>query len=204
MAASFRGRRMPASSLPHRGAGVALLMALAACGGTREDGASPSNTVENALEAVRPAPPEPAPAPPVVALDSALQVGEGVDKKLLRFGEARREDTRAALAFMGKYAASKAIDECPAGPIEFDTYDDGLELSFDEGKLSGWWLREGAKSISTPSGIHPGSPVADLGARDIRDESIGKLVSVDGATAALDEGGKQVEAIWSGLFCIFD
>lgn len=122
----------------------------------------------------------------------------------LRLYESTYDFTRRGLAMFGTPSLSKGPDDCPAGKLTFLTYANGLELSFQDGKLAGYWVKEGSRGVSTESGIRPGSPRSVLGKRKIEEASFGKLVDIDGTIAVLDDRETKVTDLYAGALCIYD
>lgn len=122
----------------------------------------------------------------------------------LRFGSTTPDVAAGALSALGEPKRS-SNSECPAGPLDFMDWDDGLQLAFQDGKLAGWWAKGGSPAIATAAGLRPGSPRSAIGSTPVEDVSIGKVFTVDSVNGILDEEtGTRVEALWAGLACIFD
>jgi hypothetical protein len=121
----------------------------------------------------------------------------------LKFGEATPAEVEEALAAFGSPQQS-SNSECPAGPLTFMEWTNGLQAAFQDGKFAGWWASEKARGIATGDGLRPGSPRTAVGAAKVEDTSIGKLFTIDGVNGVLDEAsGTKVTALWAGAACIF-
>lgn len=108
------------------------------------------------------------------------------------------------MAPFGTPKASNAPDDCPAGPLQFLDYPNGLQLAFLDGTLAGYWVREGAHGIATAHGVHPGSPRAALAGAPLTEASFGVLADLDGVIALLDDHQRKVTALYAGAACIYD
>lgn len=121
----------------------------------------------------------------------------------LKFEETTAQLAQAALAALGPPKKSSNA-ECPAGPLDFMEWTNGLQLAFQNGRLAGWWASDKAHGIATAEGLRPGSLRTALGSAPIEDTSIGKLFTIDGVNGVLDEtSGNRVNALWAGAACIF-
>lgn len=121
----------------------------------------------------------------------------------LSFGETTPVQAEKALAALGP-PRRLSNDECPAGPLSFMDWDSGLQLTFQEGKLVGWWAEEKARGIATAAGLRPGSPRAAIGGAKVEETSVGKVFTIDEINGLLDEDqATRVTALWAGVACIF-
>jgi len=127
-----------------------------------------------------------------------------------RFGQAESEVIAALTTLRGRAPERSRNDECGAGPINFVSWGDGMELLFQSGQLAGWAVRRGASpGFATSEGVGVGSTLADLrraypGAT-VRDDTIGPefqagelFGTLSGATP-----DARVTAMWAGASCIF-
>lgn len=113
-------------------------------------------------------------------------------------------DVMAALAFRGP-AGETRNDECGAGPTDFASWPDGLNLLFMQGRFVGWSLDERADTLAMGDGIAIGSSEAQLGkaARyTIEDSSLGREFLTEDGVSGIVDGGK-VSALWAGASCVF-
>lgn len=191
-------------------ASLLVLFALAAC--SPELAVQPDATAEaNAAASIAPAnadAPANAEAPAAVGPDVTLEgesilvdTGHGVR---LAFDRSTKAEVEAALVDLGAPKRSDVPADCPAGPLDFLTYPNGLELAFLDGKLAGYWVREGATGIATAGGLVPGSPRTALGNARTKETSFAKIVIVDGVVAVLDEKETRITDLYAGLACIYD
>ncbi len=138
----------------------------------------------------------------IVVREDGLLIETPGHARPLKFGEATPGQAEEALAALGPPVRS-SNSECPAGPLNFMDWKNGLELAFQDGKFAGWWANDKARGIATADGLRPGSPRSALGATQIEDTSIGKLFTVDGVNGTLDDASGSVTALWAGAACIF-
>lgn len=122
----------------------------------------------------------------------------------LRLDDSSYDFTRNGLASFGTPSLHQGPADCPAGELMFLNYANGLSLAFQNGKLAGYWVKEGSRGIATKSGIRPGSPRSALGRRKIEEASFGKLVDIDGTFAILDDRATRVTDLYAGAACIYD
>lgn len=101
--------------------------------------------------------------------------------------------------------------ECGAGPLEFASWDDGLQLVLQEGRFVGWWLDQAApETYSTVRDVHVGSTLRELRAAypdaEIRDESIGpEFTTAEGLSGTLSGTADEarITNLYAGVSCIF-
>lgn len=203
---------------PPRSARLTIFtLLLAACSPGRDPAAGSGNA---------PAPQVDLPAP--VANDatsaaSAAQVADGpalaVEGEGLRLfnaanGAARplpfgtpRATLLAALAFRRSPDTGRQ-EECGPGPLDFAVWPDGLKLYFQAGKMTGWALdRRARESVSTASGIGPGSTRAALEAAQtisVEQSSLGTEFTSGGISGVLDGTGRtaKITDMWAGASCV--
>lgn len=144
-----------------------------------------------------------------VAMDGEGVTVTGADGKVqhLAFGMGHDELMRA-IAFRGP-AGETTNQECGAGPVDFASWPDGLNLLFQQGEFAGWSLDERADTIVTASGgVGIGSPrsaLAALGTVEVEESTLGTEFTAGGIGGLLDGPGKgaKVTALWAGLTCMF-
>lgn len=113
-------------------------------------------------------------------------------------------EVMAALAFRGP-AGETRNDECGAGPTDFASWPDGLNLLFMQGRFVGWSLDERADTLAMGDGIAIGSSEAQLGKATrytIEDSTLGREFLTEGGVSGIVDGGK-VSALWAGASCVF-
>ena len=121
----------------------------------------------------------------------------------LNFEQTNEAQAMKALEALGPPRRSSNA-ECPAGPLDFMDWDNGLQLIFQDGKLAGWWASDKARGLATASGLRPGSPRSAIRAARVEDTTVGKVFTLDGVNGVLDEAsGTKVDALWAGTACIF-
>jgi hypothetical protein len=169
----------------------------------RETGASASITQTRDGTATVSPEPDQAELSIVVREDGLLVETPGHGQPL-KFGETTPGQAEKALAALGPPRRSSNA-ECPAGPLDFMDWENGLQLAFQNGKLAGWWANDKSRGVATVRGLHPGSPRSAVDSVRIEDTSVGKLFTVAGVNGVLDDGTEtSVAALWAGAACIFD
>lgn len=124
----------------------------------------------------------------------------------VKFGMSRQQ-TMAALASRPEPGES-TNSECGAGPIDFASWPDGLNLLFQEGKFQGWSLDERADSLRLTNGVRIGTTLArlrKLGKVRLEKSTLGNeftLGGVSGLVSSQRPTGK-VTNLWAGLDCSF-
>ncbi|HMT43891.1 MAG TPA: hypothetical protein PKA59_05020 [Chakrabartia sp.] len=130
--------------------------------------------------------------------------GGGITR--VKFGTPRPQ-VMAALSSRPE-AGESTNSECGAGPIDFASWPDGLNLLFQGGTFQGWSLDERADSLRLSNGARIGTTVAQLrklGKFRIEKSTLGHeflLAGVSGLVSSPRPTGK-VTALWSGLDCNF-
>lgn len=130
---------------------------------------------------------------------------------LLEFGT-RREAVVGAVANRRGQSTDRGINtECGAGPLAFESWEDGLTLWFSDDSFAGWIIDgrgEGAGYYTTMAGVGAGSSRASLSdAYDVQIEetTLGTEFSAGELFGLLD--GAQADAtittIWAGVSCLF-
>lgn len=206
-------------------AGTVLLTA--ACSAERE--AQPGHTRQTGATASGPAAP-PAPVVPVETSPAApgsaatstpgaaprLTVeGEGLRWFLQPSGTARpvpfgapESEVLASLQFVRGPASKGTNEDCGAGPMQFASWPDGLNLVFQDGRFVGWGLdRRATHEITTTAGIGPGSTRAELGAAfsaTVTQTSLGSEFSAGDLHGVLDgpADGARITDMWAGVSCV--
>ena len=187
---------------------ASLAALLAACSpASDQDGAASNaaNTAAQAAPAASSPAPQPAPAerPTILLRDGGILIETPGHGAALAFGQTTPDEAAAALAAFGE-ARRDSNPECPAGPLDFMDWDNGLQLIFQDGRLVGWWASDKARGLATAAGLRPGSPRSALGKTRIEDVSIGKVFTIDGVNGVLDDpAAAKVDAMWAGTACIF-
>jgi hypothetical protein len=129
----------------------------------------------------------------------------------IAFGAAQ-DDVLRALAFLGPHTLEN-VAECGAGPMDFASWPNGLQLHFQEARFVGWaadnsMLKRGAGPVTTAAGVGPGSTRKDLesaySAR-IEETTLGMEFEAGGLFGVLDGDGPsdKIEVMWGGESCNF-
>ena len=190
---------------------AAMLLLLGACSSpSSEPGTGPAQKTSQPAPAAADAPPSelssPKPAPAVLLSPDGL-VAAG---RLLRFGIPRAEIEAEISAAQGAATDRGSSSECGAGTIDFTSYKDGLQLTFQDGKFAGWTINAAASPLKTAKGIGIGSTRQELDAAfadlTVEDSSLGLLFSSGDLTGLLDIDGIEglVTDIWAGTVCLID
>lgn len=183
-----------------------LVFLLAAC-------SSPESSAAPAGKDAGPAPatpvaryPAPVPGPAVLLAPEGL-ITEG---RLFRFGIPRAEIERAIGKAQGAPLGRGTSAECGAGPVDYTSYSDALQLTFQDGTFAGWTINGGTSRLRTVKDIGIGSPRQSLDAAYpgaiVDDSSLGLLFSTGDLVGLLDRDGIEgvVTDIWAGTVCLID
>ncbi|MEZ5682198.1 MAG: hypothetical protein R3E14_12995 [Erythrobacter sp.] len=125
----------------------------------------------------------------------------------LRFGVSRAEADAVAARAFGAKGEESSNAECGAGPMDFSTFGP-LQVAYLDGKLAGWFLREG-EGVVTSDGIRPGITLEALKEerqlRQIDSTLPGEFAYTTadyGTIRGFAEGGK-ITALQAGVSCFF-
>ena len=93
--------------------------------------------------------------------------------------------------------------ECGAGPLSFATWDDGLEMVFDNETFVGW--STSSTRFVTTTGIAVGAPVSSLDGFALTQTSLGTEFDDQGIFGVIDTstGSETVKRLWAGTTCFF-
>lgn len=193
----------------HAALALAATVALAACDAAEAPPAEPA-------EAAGPAPVTTPATPAPVAAEGGLVIeGEGL-RIFTPSGSARpipfatpQADVLAAVtrAVGGVTPAVTTNTECGAGPVQFATFANGLNLAFQDDRFAGWFLDK--PGLTTADGVGVGAPRAALeDARTIEivpDSTLGVEFRSGDLGGFLTAGGADgtVESLYAGLTCFF-
>ncbi len=147
-------------------------------------------------------------------LEVKLQLnGEGLvltapsgTKTFVKFGTPRSQ-VMASLASRPE-AGESTNSECGAGPVDFASWPDGLNLLFQDGNFQGWSLDERADTLKLSNGVGIGTNLSQLRKRGkvkFEASTLGNeftLGGVSGLVSSRRPTGK-VTALWAGLSCGF-
>jgi hypothetical protein len=145
----------------------------------------------------------------VVLAPEGLEIaaGGGVPKRLA-FGGPGAGVLADVGAVLGEPAEQGTQEECPAGPLQYATYGQGLQLQFQDGAFVGWSARRGS-TFRTTSGIGPGSTLGQVRAAypaaTVQQTSLGTEFAAGdlyGVVADPSPAGN-VEIMFAGTNCIF-
>ncbi|MFZ1743136.1 MAG: aspartate-semialdehyde dehydrogenase [Pontixanthobacter sp.] len=136
----------------------------------------------------------------------------GAEGLTLAFGSPRDAVEREIAAVLGKPTDKSSNEECGAGPMEFSAYQGGLTVTFQDGKLTGWYLDrdEDSRDISTSENITIGSVESALtkaySVKPQIDSTLGdEFYTTEGVAGFLSGQGdaKVVESLFAGTNCFF-
>jgi hypothetical protein len=195
---------------------VCVAVVLTACSSPASETAAETKAVL-AEASTAPTPPE-APAPAPKAEKSELLLAPGglsiVERpsgkaSLIKFGIPRASAELMIGNVQGDQQGKGSSSECGAGTVDYTSYKDDLQLTFQDGKFVGW-ATNGAKSpLRTAKGIGVGSTRRELDAAYkilVEDSSLGLLWSTGDMVGTLDIDGIDglVDNIWAGTVCLID
>jgi hypothetical protein len=194
-------------------AGIALV-ALAACGGTKEAAPVPTKDGTSAPTPTTSGSPDtkdPAPATQTATLLSAGGLAVGAEKFM--FAAGRKEVEAALIKVLGEPGDRNANEECGAGPMQFTDFAGGLTLNFQDDKLIGWNWRapedgdasakgkisaDGAVQIGTTKATAQAAPGFEL----IPDSTLGTEFTLGNGISGFIEADA-VEMLYAGDQCFF-
>lgn len=130
----------------------------------------------------------------------------GKPARQIAFGT-KRADVMKALSFRSEPGES-TNSECGAGPIDFASWPDGLNLLFQDGKFGGWSLDERADSFKADKGVMIGTSRDALNkaaSPKVEKSTLGTEFSYGGISGILSNGSAKgkVTSLWAGLSCVF-
>ncbi|WP_196259549.1 hypothetical protein [Pelagibacterium limicola] len=125
------------------------------------------------------------------------------------FGTDQAEVEKLARKLWGEPAHSGSLEECGAGPMDYDAFENSMTLHFQEEAFEGWFMEQGA-AIETSSGLGLGSTLSDVRATlfheiEVEETTLGHEFwseSLFGIVSGPEETDV-VEALWSGVSCLF-
>lgn len=174
--------------------GLAAL-ALAAC----DSGTAPASEESNANAAGTSAEAE---RQGVVLRGTGLTAGS----ESFYFNAGQSEVERALATALGTPGEPMQMDECGPGAAVGSTYPGGLILTYFDGKLAGWFLREEGDAISLDGGPAIGASRDDVLALDgyamVEDSPFGdEFYSESAGIGGYLDDGDAVGEIYSGMQC---
>ena len=185
------------------------LVALAACGGAKEDEPEPTATETPRSEPTPTATETPAPEQVVQLTTTGIKAGS----EAFLFEAGRNEVEAALKGLLGDPSDRGPMEECGAGPMDFTDYAGGLTVNFQDGKLVGWnWSNPrdgdppatGEITLAGPAelGTAKATVEAAPGYEAITDSTLGEEFSVNDNLFGFFEAGK-VSMLYSGTQCFF-
>lgn len=146
----------------------------------------------------------PAAEPKLTVEPGGLALRDATGKVTTIAFDTAQDRVMTALAFRGP-AGETRNEECGAGPTDFASWPDGLNLLFMQGRFVGWTLDERADTVAMGDGIAIGSSEAQLGKATrytIEDSTLGREFLTEDGVSGIVDGGK-VSALWAGASCVF-
>ncbi|MBF9043946.1 hypothetical protein HKCCE4037_11450 [Rhodobacterales bacterium HKCCE4037] len=95
--------------------------------------------------------------------------------------------------------------ECGAGPMVSARIPEAITLLFQDDRFGGWFLGR-RDLLTTDTGLWHGAPVENLttaGGASFFESGLGTEFESAGLFGLLSEDGERIEAVWTGLNCIF-
>ena len=183
---------------------VCIVAALAGC--SSPPGEPVALPKETPAEAASIAKPVEAAAPATTLAPDGLLVAD----KLIPFGIPRANAEFAVGNVQGVQTDKGSSSECGAGTVDYTSYKDDLQLTFQDGKFAGWTINAAESPLRTAKGIGVGSTRQSLDAAYnevmVEDSSLGLLFSSGDLVGTLDQDGIEgvVTGIWAGTVCLVD
>ena len=181
---------------------------------------APVSATPSPTPVAAPADPAPSAIPASAPLKLALS-GEGLDfvtergsVRHLVFGTPAAQAIDAVSQAYGGGAPQRGRnEECGAGPLDMATWQDGLTMMSQDGRVVGWSVSRGAADggnvgLATMAGIGIGSTRRELEAAytaDIRETTLGQEFAAGDIFGLLDGTGPsaRITAMWAGASCNF-
>lgn len=129
----------------------------------------------------------------------------------LSFGLGRAQ-LLSAMQFLGRPAESGTLPDCGPGPLDHESWRNGLTLYFQHNRFAGWAVRApedsaGQAPLATAAGIGLGSTRAQLESAyevEVFDSSLGTEFAAGKLAGVLDGAGRQarITHLWAGDSCV--
>lgn len=150
---------------------------------------------------------------PLVGLDAdGLRIvnPESGSTRPIAFGDSMAAVVRQIVSLRGP-AERGRNEECGAGPIDFASWPDGLQLAFQDDLFVGWSVngrQPGAEAFTTLAGLGVQSPRSVLDSAyvaTVEETSLGTEFAAGGLSGLLDSDrpDARVETMWAGVSCTF-
>ena len=131
--------------------------------------------------------------------------------RLLEFGTGREAVVGAVTNRRGPSTDRGINTECGAGPLGYESWEDGLTLWFSDDSFAGWIIDgrgEGAGYYTTMAGVGAGSSRTSLSEAydvQIEESTLGTEFSAGGLFGILSGPGADatISTLWAGVSCIF-
>ncbi len=173
---------------------ISAALLLAAC----DSGAVPSPAERQMQQSVAPSP-----AKNIVLLDGR---GFALGSKTHYFSAERSLVERELTQTLGAAEASGTNNECGAGPIAYANYTGGLTVNFQNDRLAGWNLTEGAEQVMVAGDVQVGTPRAEAEAASgyavFEDSTLGEEFTLGSQMGGFIEDDT-VSMLYAGTQCFF-
>ncbi|MEX3014400.1 hypothetical protein [Gymnodinialimonas hymeniacidonis] len=130
---------------------------------------------------------------------------DGTARAEIPFGTGFQDTMHGLIGIFGWEVDVTFPQECGAGPMVSADWPRDITLMFENDRFAGWFLGTG-DLLSTDSGLWHGAPTSNLttpGGVSFFESGLGTEFDSAGLYGLLTEDGARVEAIWTGVNCIF-
>jgi hypothetical protein len=191
------------------GAGLAILLGLAACDSTPTSNDGNANAAANEAVPANAAAPQPAPAPaaaPVVLEGAGLRIPSASPPRTLAFDMAEAPTIEALTKALGRPPTERGDnEECGGGGMKFAEWKGEITAWFLDGRFAGWDNKGGLKTLE---GIGIGSRRADLATLpgfEVEESTLGTEFRSGGLSGILASKAPdaKVTHLWGGATCVF-
>ncbi len=153
-------------------------------------------------------------SPPVARALLALS-GDGLtlvnsetgSTRAIGFGTAAASAIDMLTAVAGAVVERGTNEECGAGPVEFVSFANGLQIVLQKEQFLGWTVRAGADTLRTMSNVGLGATRAELEgvyAATIEQSTLGMEFMAGGLQGILESGSAsaKITDLWAGMACV--
>ncbi len=130
---------------------------------------------------------------------------DGITRADIPFGTGFQDTIHSLIGIFGWEVDVTFPQECGAGPMVSADWPNDITLMFENDRFAGWFMGPGDLLI-TETGLWHGAPVSNLttpGGVEFFESGLGTEFGARDLYGLLSEDGARVEAIWTGLNCIF-
>ena len=129
----------------------------------------------------------------------------GVPRDPMPFGTGFQDVMHTMVGVFGHDVVVGFPQECGAGPMVSARIPGSISLMFQDDLFVGWFLGNG-DLLTTDTGLWHGAPISNLtvtGTASFSESGLGTEFESDGLYGLLSEDGTRIEAVWTGVNCIF-